>query len=270
MKYKLLCIDIDGTLLDDDKKLLPQVIDSLKKETAKGVRIALISGRMPAGVGLIEQKLGIQCVKACNAGSYILMGDKCISSRTLQPKTMKIIYNKIAKKNHLPLWVFHEEKWFVTDIDKQVKKEIEIIRYEPEVIDAEAAALRWEAEGIGPNKLLIAAESDKIPRLYEEIRDLGLSDIDQASSSDIFIEIFPSGVDKGEALREICRNLEIDRNEVVAFGDHELDIPLIEAAGIGIAMGNAIPELKEKADFVTKTNNEAGISYALEHYLTGE
>lgn len=134
MKYKLLCIDIDGTLLDDDKKLLPQVIDSLKKETAKGVRIALISGRMPAGVGLIEQKLGIQCVKACNAGSYILMGDKCISSRTLQPKTMKIIYNKIAKKNHLPLWVFHEEKWFVTDIDKQVKKEIEIIRYEPEVI----------------------------------------------------------------------------------------------------------------------------------------
>ena len=97
-----------------------------------------------------------------------------------------------------------------------------------------------------------------------------MSDIDQASSSDIFIEIFPSGVDKGEALREICRNLEIDRNEVVAFGDHELDIPLIEAAGIGIAMGNAIPELKEKADFVTKTNNEAGISYALEHYLTGE
>lgn len=270
MKYKLLCIDIDGTLLDDDKKLLPQVIESLKKETKKGVKIALISGRMPAGVELIEQQLGIQCVKACNAGSYILMGDKCISSRTLQPKTMKIIYNEIAKKNQLPLWVFREEKWFVTDIDKQVKKEIEIIRYEPEIIDAEAMALRWEEEGVGPNKLFIAAESDKIPGLCEEIKALGLSDIDQARSSDIFIEIFPNGVNKGEALCEICRELDINRSEVVAFGDHELDIPLIEAAGIGIAMGNAIPELKEKADFVTKTNNEAGISYALEHYLTGE
>ena len=270
MKYKLLCIDIDGTLLDDDKNLLPQVVESLKKETEKGVKIALISGRMPAGTDLIEKELGIQCVKACNAGSYIMMGDTCISSRTLQPKTMRIIYNEIAKKNHLPLWIFREEKWFVTDIDKQVKKEIEIIRYEPEVIDAEAMASKWEKEGIGPNKLLIAAESDKIPGLYKEIEALGLSDIDQASSSDIYIEIFPNGVDKGEALRAICRKLDINRNEVAAFGDHQLDIPLIEAAGIGIAMGNAIPELKEKADFVTKTNNEAGISYALEHYLAGE
>ena len=53
----------------------------------------------------------------------------------------------------------------------------------------------------------------------------------------------------------------------MAFGDHELDIPLLEAAGIGIAMENAIPELKEKADYVTKTNNEGGIAYALENYL---
>ncbi len=270
MKYKLLCIDIDGTLLDDNKKLLPQIVESLKKETEKGVKIALISGRMPAGTNLIEQELGIQCIKACNAGSYILMGDQCISSRTLQPRTMKMIYYEIAKKNQLPLWIFREEKWYVTDVDKQVEKEIEIIRYEPEVVDVEELASRWEEEGAAPNKLLIAAEADRIPALREEIRALGLPDIDQASSSDIFIEIFPHGVDKGEALREICHKLDIRREEVVAFGDHQLDIPLIEAAGIGIAMGNAIPELKEKADFVTKTNNEAGISYALEHYLAGE
>lgn len=270
MKYKLLCIDIDGTLLDDSKKLLPQVAESLKKEVEKGVRIALISGRMPAGTNLIEQELGIQCIKACNAGSYILMGDRCISSRTLQPETMKIIYHEIAKKNNLPLWIFREEKWFVTGIDEQVEKEIEIIRYEPQVVDVDEIASKWEREGAAPNKLLITAKEDRIPALRQEIMALGLTDIDQASSSDIFIEIFPNGVDKGEALREICKNLGIGRKEAIAFGDHQLDIPMIEAAGIGIAMGNAIPELKEKADFVTRTNNEAGISYALEHYLAGE
>ena len=57
----------------------------------------------------------------------------------------------------------------------------------------------------------------------------------------------------------------ISREEVIAFGDQELDISMLEAAGMGVAMGNAIDELKEKADFVTKTNNEAGIAYALEH-----
>lgn len=158
----------------------------------------------------------------------------------------------------------------MTGIDEQVEKEIEIIRYEPQVVDVDEIASIWEREGAAPNKLLIAAKENRIPALRREIMALGLTDIDQASSSDIFIEIFPNGVDKGEALREICRNLGIGRKEVVAFGDHQLDIPLIEAAGIGIAMGNAIPELKEKADFVTRTNNEAGISYALEHYLAGE
>ena len=65
----------------------------------------------------------------------------------------------------------------------------------------------------------------------------------------------------------ICRNLQIDLKDTVAFGDQELDLPMILAAGTGIAMGNAIPLLKEKADFVTKSNNEAGVAYALERYL---
>ena len=69
MKYSLICTDIDGTLLDQNKVLLPQVKEALKKEADKGVKIALVSGRMPAGVELIEQELGISCVKVCHAGS---------------------------------------------------------------------------------------------------------------------------------------------------------------------------------------------------------
>jgi len=61
--------------------------------------------------------------------------------------------------------------------------------------------------------------------------------------------------------------MNINLEETIAFGDQELDIPMLEKAGFGIAMGNAIEEVKTKADFVTKTNNEAGIAYALEHFL---
>ena len=92
-------------------------------------------------------------------------------------------------------------------------------------------------------------------------------DIDMACSAADFIEIFPKGMTKGRALSLICNKLGINIEETVAFGDQELDIPMIEAAGIGIAMGNAIQELKDKAAFITKSNNEAGIAYAIENYL---
>ena len=268
MKYKLICLDIDGTLLTDSKELLPQTKKSLKEASDKGVRIALISGRMPAGVSLIEKELGIQCIKVCNAGTYILLGDRCISAKYLLPGIMKNIYLDIAKKNNLPLWIFQDRKWFVTDIDHYIEREIEIIRYTPEVVDAEELADQWEKEGKGPSKLLLAAEAEKIPEIYRKIEELGYDDIDMACSADTFLEIFPKGVTKGTALKDICEKLDIPLEETIAFGDHELDIPLIEAAGIGVAMGNSIQDLIDKADFVTKSNNEQGISYALGKYLS--
>lgn len=267
MKYELIGIDIDGTLLNDEKKLLPQVRDTIQEAAKRGSKIVLISGRMPAGVNLVEKELGVPCIKVCNAGSYILLGDECISTTYLLPDIMRYLYREIARKNNVPLWIFHEKKWFVTEIDRYIEKEIQIIQYQPEVIDVETVAKRWEKEGKGPNKLLIAAEPNKIKNIYQQIQKKQISGIDIACSANTLLEIFPKGVNKGNALITICNKLNIDIKNTVAFGDHELDIPMIEVAGVGIAMGNAIEELKAKADFVTKSNNEAGIAYAFEHYL---
>ena len=268
MKYQLVCVDIDGTLLDDHKMLLPKVRESLRDAAQKGVQIALVSGRMPAGVDNIEKELGIECIKVCNAGTYIVLGDRCISSQYLLPSTMKSIYLEIAKRDHLPLWIFQDRKWFVTDVDSYIEREIEIIRYQPEIVDAASLADRWEEEGAGPSKLLLAANPEKITEIAREIKDHDWKDIDIACSADVFLEIFPKGVTKGTAITTLCEKLDIPIERAIAFGDHELDLPMIQAAGVGVAMGNAIEELKEAADFVTKTNNEAGVAYALEHYLS--
>lgn len=267
MKYQLICVDIDGTLLNDHKVLLPRVRQSLRDASEMGVRIALISGRMPAGVESIEKELGISCIKVCNAGTYILMGDHCVHAEYLLPSTMKNIYLEIAKKNHLPLWIFQDRKWFVTDIDRYIEREIEIIEYQPEIVDAEYLADQWEEEGRGPSKLLIAASPERISKIAQEIEEHAWEDVDTACSADTFLEIYPKGITKGTALVTICEQLDIPLESVIAFGDHELDIPMIETAGVGVAMGNAIKELKSAADFVTKTNNEAGVAYATEIYL---
>lgn len=266
-KYRLICADIDGTLLDDNKRLLPQVKQSLRNAAKKGIRIALASGRMPAGVDLIEKELGIPCIKICNAGTYVFLGEQCIVMETLLPCTMKNIYLHMAKKNHLPLWIFQEREWYVTDVDRYIEREIEIIQYRPQVVSVDKMADKWDREKSGPNKLLIAADPEMIQNIEQEMAAWNLPDINMACSADTFLEIFPKGVTKGTALSAICNALDIPLRDTIAFGDHELDIPLIETAGAGIAMGNAIKKLKEKADFVTKSNNEAGIAYALEYYL---
>lgn len=65
MKYQLVCLDIDGTLVTDEKKLLPEVKESIRRAAKKGIRIALVSGRMPSGVERIEEELGVECIKIC-------------------------------------------------------------------------------------------------------------------------------------------------------------------------------------------------------------
>ena len=265
-KYRLICADIDGTLLDDQKRLLPQVKQSIRNAAKKGIQIALASGRMPAGVDLIEKELGIPCIKICNAGTYILLGEQCIATKTLRPCTMKNIYLHMAKKNNLPLWIFQEREWYVTDVDHFIEREIEIIRSRPEVVSVDEMADKWSKEKTGPNKLLIAADPGIIRSIQRDMAVWNLPDIDMACSADTFLEIFPKGVTKGTALSAVCDTMDIPLKDVIALGDHELDIPLIETAGLGIAMGNAIDQLKEKADFITRSNNEAGIAYALELY----
>ncbi|MCX4327942.1 MAG: Cof-type HAD-IIB family hydrolase [Lachnospiraceae bacterium] len=267
MKYKLICIDIDGTLLDDQKRILPQVKESIRKVAAKGVHIVLASGRMPAGVESVEKELGVKCIKACNAGTYILLNDECIGAEYLSLETMKSVYTDIAEKYKIPLWIFCGRAWCVTGTDQYVEREIHVIGREPVFTDVASLAGKWAYENIRPNKLLVAAEPQKIQKIYSEMKEHNWEDIDMACSADDFIEIFPKGVTKGRALAVICNKLGINIEETVAFGDQELDIPMIEAAGTGIAMENAIKELKDKADFVTKSNNEAGIAYAIENYL---
>ena len=264
MKYRLLCVDLDGTLLTDHKKLNEQDIEALKEAAAKGIKIALVTGRMPATTEPIARQLGIPCIMACNAGTYILEEGRCIHAENLSVEAMKSIYKKI-ETFEIPLWIYRDKKWYVTAKDQFVEAEEELVQYTSELVSVEELASKWEKEGKGPNKVLIGAEPALVQKMHEILRSQ--QNVDMACSSPNYLEIFPKGMNKGKALRLICEKEGLRREETIAFGDQELDIPMLEEAGIAVAMGNAIDELKGKADFITKTNNEAGIAYALKHYL---
>ena len=262
--YRLICVDLDGTLLTDEKTVHRHDIEALKKAYGQGIEVALITGRMAAATEPTAARLGIPCILACNAGTYILKDGKCISSEYLPITAMTEIYETV-KAFGIPLWIFRNREWYVTSKDRFVEYEEKLINHAAKEASAANLAQIWEKENTGPSKLLVGNEPSIIARLHSLLKSR--QDADMACSSENFLEIFPKGMDKGKALRIICEKEGISTEETIAFGDQELDIPMLEAAGVAVAMGNAIEELKRKADFVTRTNNEAGVAYALERYL---
>ncbi|MBD5455251.1 MAG: HAD family phosphatase [Lachnospiraceae bacterium] len=264
MKFRLLCVDLDGTLLTDDKEVSDEDISALRKAVSQGIQIALITGRMPAAVEGIARQLAVPCIRACNAGTYILDGEHCIHTEYLSVETMEAFYDRI-RTFEIPFWIYREKQWFVTAKDRFVKEEEKRIDHRAELVTVEDLALQWRPKNTGPNKLLVGAQPQLVQKVHAQLKNH--KDADMACSSPYFLEIFPSGMNKGRALQLICDKMGIRREETIAFGDQELDIPMLEAAGTAVAMGNAIEELKGKADFITRTNNESGIAYALKYYL---
>lgn len=265
-KIRLLCLDLDGTLLNDDKEIDPRDVEEIRRAAADGVTIALITGRMPAATDEVVKKLRIPCILACNAGTYILEKGTCIYREYLPLEAMRKVYG-VIESYQLPMWIFRHEDWMVTDLDAAVEKEIRTIRHMPRIINYEKLEKEWALTQKAPNKLLIGTNPSKVQEIYGILQSMKIPGIEMACSAPEFLEIYPEGTDKGKALRIICREKEIPLEETMAFGDQELDIPMIEQAHIGIAMENGISKIKQAAQFVTKSNNEAGVAYGIVKYL---
>lgn len=254
-------MDIDGTLVNEHKNIPDKNIAALKKASDMGIRLALVSGRYPAGVRHVEEQLGIKCLKAAIAGAYIFEADKCLFSEHISRKTAYRVYD-IAKQAGGDCWFFSGENWYVTGMNKWVQAEMLYVAASPDVVTIDELDNIILNRNVVINKALVTGSPDVVKKIYSILGSMEIN-AQLGFSSDTYLEVIPKGVDKGTALEKLCEIYHIPIENTVAFGDEELDIPFIEKAGMGIAMGNAVKELKDKADYITISNNEAGIAYAL-------
>ncbi|MBW6409205.1 sugar-phosphatase [Clostridium weizhouense] len=265
--YKLIAIDMDGTLLTTDKKISERNKEAIKKAEEKGVKVVLTSGRPIEG--LIRYLKELELLKETD---YVISFNGSMAQNV---KTKEIIFKSILKGYDLKyitniadnlginILAFSPTRGLITPkINKYTDHEAEMDEITYNVVDFNT--IDDEEDII---KLMMI---DPEPILEEALRKMPKEIYKRYSmcrSTPFYLEIMHKNVSKGEGIKKLSQMLGINRDEIITFGDAANDLSMIKYAGLGIAMGNAFTEVKEVADFITKTNDEDGVAYAIEKFI---
>lgn len=277
MTIKAIVLDIDGTLLTSEKKISEKTKQSLIHAQKKGVKVILASGRPTFGMLSLAKELLMDVYEGFLVSYNGAVAMDCL---THQPIFSKVIPNDSAKKilNHLKQFqlipmINDETYMYVNDVyNNQLQLTdgpFNIIEYESRGGQFLLCEVKDLAEFVDfpLYKILIAGDPEYLQQNHLAIKEPFLDQVTAAFSAPFYFEFTMKGIDKAKALNEIAAQLSITQNEILSFGDGQNDRSIIEYAGTGIAMGNAVDELKEIADDVTLSNDEDGIAVALEKYL---
>lgn len=267
MDYKLIALDIDGTLTNSKKEITPRTRFALIEAQQKGKKIILASGRHPIGIEPIAKDLMLD-----RFGGFIMAFN---GSKIINCETKEVVATKLFPLEYLPDIVSvlknsnitintYDDKNIISDnkVNDYSYVERDIIKTNMVVVDDFVSAVR-----VPINKILLAGEPDEIDE-YKEILSLrydGLLEV--YKSAPYFLEIMPFGVTKGSMLPILLDKLKIKREELMAFGDNYNDLTMVGYAGYGVAMGNAEEDLKKIADYVCESNDDDGIAKTLEKIL---
>ncbi|BCS80497.1 Cof-type HAD-IIB family hydrolase [Anaerocellum diazotrophicum] len=274
--YKLIAIDLDMTLLDRNKNISYRNKKAIELAKKKGVKIVLCSGRILKGVMYFAKVLGLydQVIVACN-GAIVrdLKKNKDIYYIGLEnEKSLEIA--RICKENDIYYHYYFQDTMIARRLDYSSKFYYEKNKELPEeeriniIIDDSENTLKACADLI-TKFVIIDADLKKVDYV-RKIIEREISGIETTKSDINILEVMKEGVNKKSALEFVCSYLGIAPEEVMAIGDNENDLEMIEFAGLGIAMENAIEELKEIADYVTNSYDDDGVARAIEKFVLGE
>jgi len=271
MKYKLLATDLDGTLLARDHTLSEANISAVKKARSSGLNLIIASGRSHESIKHFNKKLGLYDKDSYGIafnGSTVYKADtmEILFEKRLEAANCIEIYNAIkAADKTAPLILYTPSG----DTVYYEKPDPSIERYyrNSKIQSAQVDDLRTLCAG-GVAKLLIRQDPAKLRELYANIKDKLTGVCEMVFSAPHFLEFGVVGNSKAQGLEFLADYLGFGLCEVAAIGDNFNDMEMIEAAGLGIAVANAVPELKAKAGFVTEADcDNSAVAEALEKVM---
>ncbi|MEN9936472.1 MAG: hypothetical protein RLZZ387_3051 [Chloroflexota bacterium] len=268
MQYKLLALDLDGTVMGHDLVIHPEVRAAIGEARAAGVHVTLATGRMYFSTIPYARELGIDTPLICYQGGMVrdprsgeilhhitMPGDAAAEALVALAENDIFALTYIDERLHIPA----------------MRPELDAyLHFHPEgvevVVEPELVALVRERP---PTKILITAEPQTVESELARMAALFGDRISVVRSHAIFGELTPPGINKGAALAMLADDLGVRREEIMAIGDQENDVPMLSWVGLGVAMGNAVPAAKAVSQAVAPTVEEAGVAWAIRRYILG-
>lgn len=268
---KLLAIDMDGTLLNEEKHIDTPQKEAVQKAIEAGIKVVLCTGRPLFGVLPVYEELELE---KYNLDEYVILNNGCSLRKTTNWELLDnkeitkedVIYlDKLRKGYNLDLTVSNDNDYFVVG-DKANKYTIEdgkLVYVDIKPISLEEAT----SEKHTFFKSMYLGEEEEIQRFKNDNENLLKDKYDAVLSQIHIFEMLPFGTNKAAALKELAEKLGIEREEIMTIGDGNNDVEMLEFAGIGVAMGNGTESAKKVANYVTDTNENHGVAKAIEKYI---
>lgn len=265
--YKLLVLDLDGTLTNSKKEIPEHNLNTLLRAQEKGLRIVLASGRPTYGITPLAEQLQLE-----RFGGYILSFN---GGQIIDCQTNKVIYETVLDTAHYD-YLYEQGN----------TEDFKIISYEDNYIvgeDIENEYIKYEAflnkmplkkvENFRKHfncplpKCLVVGEPTKLAELEKKMHEKLKDVMSVYRSEPFFLELLPLGIDKAKSLAVLLERIGLTREEMMACGDGFNDLSMIQFAGMGVAMANAQDVVKEAANHITASNEECGVAKVVEEFF---
>ena len=269
MNYKLLVLDIDGTATNSKKEVTPETKKAVIRLQEAGIPVAIASGRPVPGVAPIADEFSF-----ASYGSYILSYNggrilnwqtkECVYKKTLPASLVKRLYEDALHYNTGIMTYTEDDRQILCgrSSDKYIELESRICRMPLILCDGDFS----RRITFDPVKCILTGEPDEMECLEPVIAEKYQNEATVFRSEPFYLEVMPKNVDKAYCLSKLLKILGLKREEMVCCGDGFNDVTMLQYAGMGVAMENAKPAVKNVADFITLSNDEDGVAYAIRKF----
>ncbi|GGA95997.1 HAD family phosphatase [Macrococcus hajekii] len=264
--YKLIALDMDDTLMTSSNVMSDRTREALMAAQNQGVKVMLASGRPTSGMvkdaKILELDQRESYIMSYNGARLTAMKDMSIKKeRSLSKDQFDQVYD-YCQENNIFIITYVDEEIVYEGSHAYMNREHELTGLPMKKVDN----LKDYVQGFVPKAMAVDFE-DKISQADRDLDGRLNDDIHATTSKPYFLEFIAKGVSKGVILKELAEELDIQREEIIAFGDSDNDKNMIEFAGLGVAMGNANDTIKSVADIVTADNDHDGIADIIEQYV---
>ena len=261
--FKLIATDLDHTLLDLDGLVPEKTKEYIRKAVDRGIFFAISTGRSIKSARGVADSVGASYLAICYNGALVL--DPVNGVTIYENYLEEDIVRKIVEYAHAhDLYIqMYDEGTIVVEtlkLDRHPDPDLRYADYR-EIGDFE------KTEFFKTPKVLLACDPERVPVEQAHLQELLGDRVYMAQSDKHLIEVVSGGVDKGVALENLAGYLGITKDDIIAFGDNTNDLPLLKAAGTSVAVSNAVPVLKEWADYVAEGERSEGFTEALLRYI---